>query len=248
MPNDEIKIKNEYNLNIPRYIDSGTPEDMQDINAHLNGGIPACDVDGLDRYWSLFGGLKNKLFSVLREGYYKLNIEKDEVRSTIYADDEFLAYSNKIDAAFEAWRDKVDGKLRNICSDMTAKELISELSETLVEEFEDVELIDKYDVYEVLLSYWQEVMADDVYIIIQDGYDAAKETENIMGVYTSGKNKGKEKVWLGWQADPQGYIAETFSASKRRRSPRRSRLWPKRKGIDEFTEEHAAEGGALFEF
>jgi len=250
VPNDEIKIKNEYNLNIPRYIDSGTPEDMQDINAHLNGGIPACDVDGLDRYWSLFGGLKNKLFSVLREGYYKLNIEKDEVRSTIYADDEFLAYSNKIDAAFEAWRDKVDGKLRNICSDMTAKELISELSETLVEEFEDVELIDKYDVYEVLLSYWQEVMADDVYIIIQDGYDAVKETENIMGVYTSGKNKGKEKV-VGWDGKliPKDIIAETFfSTEKAKISEAEQIVAETERHFDEFTEEHAAEGGALFEF
>jgi len=250
VPNDEIKIKNEYNLNIPRYIDSGTPEDMQDINAHLNGGIPACDVDGLDRYWSLFGGLKNKLFSVLREGYYKLNIEKDEVRSTIYADDEFLAYSNKIDAAFEAWRDKVDGKLRNICSDMTAKELISELSETLVEKFEDVELIDKYDVYEVLLSYWQEVMADDVYIIIQDGYDAAKETENIMGVYTSGKNKGKEKV-VGWEGKliPKDIIAETFFSTEKAKIAEAEQIVAETEShLDEFTEEHAAEGGALFEF
>lgn len=114
VPNDEIKVKNEYNLNIPRYIDSGTPEDIQDINAHLNGGIPACDVDGLDHYWLLFGGLKSKLFSVLREGYYQLNIEKDEVRSTIYADDEFLAYSYKIDAAFE------DGGTKSMASSETS--------------------------------------------------------------------------------------------------------------------------------
>ena len=46
VPNDEIKIKNEYNLNIPRYIDSSTPEDLQDIEAHLHGGIPAGKDNG----------------------------------------------------------------------------------------------------------------------------------------------------------------------------------------------------------
>ncbi len=216
VPNDEFKVKNEYNLNIPRHIDSGTPEDLQDINAHLNGGIPARDVDGLNRYWSLFSNLKGKLFSLMREGYYKLNIEKNEVRSTIYADDEFLAYSGKIDAAFEAWQRKIDGKLRNINGDITVKDLIIELSETLITEYECVELIDKYDVYEVLLSYWQEVIADDVYILIQDGYVAARETENIIGIYTSGKNKGKEKV-IGWEGKliPKDIIAETFFSAEK---------------------------------
>lgn len=133
---------------------------------------------------------------------------------------------------------------------MTAKKLISELSETLVKEFEDVELIDKYDVYEVLLSYWREVMTDDVYILIQDGYDAARETENILGVYTSGKNKGKEKV-VGWEGKliPKNIIAEAFfSIEKAKIAEAENIVAETESRLDEFTEEHAAEGGALFEF
>jgi len=52
VPNEEIKVTNEYNLNIPRYIDSSEPEDLQDINAHLNGGIPETDVDSMAEYWA----------------------------------------------------------------------------------------------------------------------------------------------------------------------------------------------------
>ena len=81
VPNDEIKKKNEYNLNIPRYIDSSTPEDLQDIDAHLHGGIPATDVDSMEKYWVLFPGLKSKLFSQMREGYYQLNIPKEDIRN-----------------------------------------------------------------------------------------------------------------------------------------------------------------------
>lgn len=112
VPNEEIKVKNNYNLNIPRYIDSSEPEDLQDIDAHLHGGIPAADVDSMEKYWTLFPNLKNKLFSPLRDGYYKLNIKKDDVRSTIYSDEEFNAYADRIDMAFDAWKNKVDEGLR----------------------------------------------------------------------------------------------------------------------------------------
>ena len=100
VPNDEIKEKNEYNLNIPRYIDSSTPEDLQDIDGHLHGGIPATDVDSMEKYWVLFPGLKDKLFSQLRDGYYRLNIPKEDIRNVVYNDPEFSAYAERIDEAF----------------------------------------------------------------------------------------------------------------------------------------------------
>ena len=108
VPNEEIKVKNNYNLNIPRYIDSTVPEDQQDIEAHLHGGIPAADVDSMAKYWELFPGLKARLFSVLREGYYTLNIPKEDIRSCIYNDEEFSAYAERIDLAFDAWKEQVD--------------------------------------------------------------------------------------------------------------------------------------------
>ena len=217
VPNDEIKIKNEYNLNIPRYIDSSTPEDLQDIEAHLHGGIPAADVDSMDKYWTLFPKLKENLFSVLREGYYQLNIPKDDVRNTIYNDAEFSAYADRIDDSFDAWRTQVDPGLRSIDGNVNVKEYIVELADLLIAAFDGLELVDKYDVYEVLLSYWQEVMGDDVYLVSADGYAAARQTENIMGVYTTGKKKGQERV-VGWEGVllPKALIEKVFFATERR--------------------------------
>ena len=91
VPMSEITRKNDYNLNISRYIDSGIIEDLQSIEAHLKGGIPAYDVDSLDRYWSIFPQLKLKLFTVLRDGFYQLNVSKDDIRSIIHDDEEFSA-------------------------------------------------------------------------------------------------------------------------------------------------------------
>ena len=220
VPMNEITGKNDYNLNISRYIDSGITEDLQSIEAHLKGGIPAYDVDGMERYWSVFGLLKNKLFSVLHEGFYQLNVSKDEVRPLIHEDEEFSSYADKIDNAFMGWRSSVDKELRSINAYVNAKDLIVRLAEQILIQFEGVELIDKYDVYQVLLAYWQEVMSDDVYLLIQDGYEAGRELsyEYVVKTKTEGDETitivtDKVKSWDG-KLIPKTIIIDTYFAEE----------------------------------
>src|SRR5205823_12368751 len=80
---EEIE-KNEFNLNLPRYIDSQTPEDVQDIAGHLQGGIPIADIDDLDRYWKVCPGLRHVMFKDLRPGYVALAVEKSDIKATIH--------------------------------------------------------------------------------------------------------------------------------------------------------------------
>lgn len=250
VPNDEIKIKNNYNLNITRYIDSTVPEDLQDIDAHLNGGIPAVDVDSMEKYWTLFPNLKNKLFSVMREGYYKLNIPTDEVRNAIYNDEEFSDYTERIDDAFDTWKNQVDEGLKNIDDSVDVKQYIVELAEALLNSFDGIELIDKYDVYEVLLSYWQEIMGDDVYLVSVDDYGAARTTENIMGVYTSGKKKGQEKI-VGWEGVllPKSMIEKAFFAEERKKINEAQNIVEETQNrLDELTEEQTGDEGYLKDY
>ncbi|MDR1147643.1 MAG: SAM-dependent methyltransferase, partial [Spirochaetaceae bacterium] len=211
VPLDEIRAKNDYNLNIPRYIDSSDSEDLQSIEAHLHGGIPDYDVDRMDRYWSVFGNLKSILFTPLRDGFYQSEMSKDDVRHAVYSDAEFSRYADSVGDAFEKWEERVNDSLREITGKTKVKELIHFLAEAILEEFQKITLIDKYDVYQALLAYWQDVMADDVFIIVQDGYKAARETENIVEAVKSGKNKGKEKV-IGWEGKliPRCIIVEEF--------------------------------------
>ena len=248
VPNEEIKIKNDYNLNIPRYIDSSEPEDVQDIDAHLHGGIPATDVDSMEKYWTLFPNLKNKLFSPLRDGYYKLNIEKDDVRSTIYSDEEFNAYAERMDMAFDAWKNEVDEGLRNINESVNIKKYIIRLSEALIAQYADMELIDKYDVYQVLLSYWQETMADDIFILVQDGYEAARETEQIIEVTEDKKTKKEKQKIKGWEGKliPKSLVEAAFFATERAKIDEAQAVADETQSrLDEITEEHNAEDGVL---
>ena len=73
--------KNDFNLNLPRYIDSQTPEDLQDIDGHLQGGIPAADIDALERYWDVCPQLRHTLFKDNRPGYVDLAVEKAAIKS-----------------------------------------------------------------------------------------------------------------------------------------------------------------------
>lgn len=253
VPNEEIKLKNEYNLNIPRYIDSSQPEDLQDIDAYLHGGIPACNVDSMSRYWALFPNLKSKLFSIYREGYYKLNGEKEVVRNTIYADDEFSHYTEKIDVAFDTWKNKVDKKLRNINKSIEIKDFISVLSKQLISEFANISLVDKYDVYEVLLSYWQQTMADDVFVLKFDGYEAGREIENFTEEteIKKGEKKGEKKIrYIGWDGKliPKTIIETVFFSTERAKIDEAQAIVDETQNkLDEMIEEYSAEEGVLYD-
>lgn len=247
VPNDEIKIKNEYNLNIPRYIDSSIPEDEQDINAHLHGGIPAADVDSMAKYWALFPGLKDKLFSVLRPGYYQLNIPKDDVWNTVYNDADFSRYADRIDAAFSAWQGEVDHDLRHIGSSVDVKRFIVGLAEKLIAQYKGIELVDKYDVYEVLLSYWQSTMSDDVFLLKYDGYAAGREYEYDVEITENKKGEEKKKI-KGWDGKliPKAIIEKVYFSKERAQIDEAQRVADETQArLDEMTEEQTGEDGVL---
>ena len=86
--------KNDYNLNIPRYIDSSEPEDLQDLNAHLHGGIPDRDLDLLGRYWDAFPLLRGQLFKPNRPGYSDLNLNVAQVQQAILDSPEFQKFAS----------------------------------------------------------------------------------------------------------------------------------------------------------
>jgi type I restriction enzyme M protein len=111
VPLAEIE-QNEFNLNLPRYIDSQTPEDLQDIAGHLQGGIPVADVDALERYWAVCPQLRHTLFKANRLGYVDLAVEKAAIKSAIYDHPEFTTFIDGMNRHFTAWRKKTVSRSR----------------------------------------------------------------------------------------------------------------------------------------
>lgn len=169
---EEIR-ENEYNLNIPRYIDNSEEEDLEDIEAHLLGGIPKENISELDKYWEVYPNLKSELFSDSdRSDYLNLKVDKDNIKETILEHEDFKNYSKEINTLVDSWISKYKGKLENIGNETKPKELIKEMSKDLLNTFEDRNLIDKYDIYQYLMTYWMETMKDDVYMIMENGWIA----------------------------------------------------------------------------
>jgi type I restriction enzyme M protein len=96
--------KNEFNLNLPRYIDSQTPEDAQDIAGHLQGGIPASDIDALQAYWDVCPQLRHTLFKDRRPRYLDLAVDKTAIKPAIYEHPEFEAFIGGMNELFGTWR------------------------------------------------------------------------------------------------------------------------------------------------
>jgi type I restriction enzyme M protein len=240
VPNDEIE-KNEFNLNIPRYIDTQEEEDIQDLNAHLNGGIPNRDLDSLKEYWRVYPNLKKQLFGTLRDGYSQLKVETTAIKETIFNHNEFVAYGKTLDTVFDQWKSEVRSTLESISIKTKPKELIQEISERLLLQYENKDLIDRYDIYQHLMNFWNEVMKDDVYMLIEDGWVA--KVRRIVEKNTKGKELDK-----GWTCDllPKSIIIqEYFSKEQSELQQMEGELESLHSEITNYEEEHGGEEGLL---
>lgn len=181
VPLSEIRDpKNNYNLNIPRYIDSQEEEDTQNIEAHLKGGIPDKDIEGLNKYWTVYPNLKTSLFKENeREGFWDLKIPKDEIKKSIFNHPEFIRFSDEMDKVFEKWQTKNTTYLKGLEKACLPKKVIKEISEDLLKTYANKYLIDKYNIYQHLMDYWAETMQDDLYELAADGWEA----ETIAALY-----------------------------------------------------------------
>lgn len=239
---EEIE-KNEFNLNLPRYIDSQQDEDLQDIEGHLHGGIPCADIDALQSYWNICPQLQQTLFKEKRPGYLELAVDKSAIKSTIYEHPEFAAFIADMNAHFAAWRTKTSDVLRQLEPGCHPKEIIDELSENLLAHYADKPLISQYDIYQHLMDYWAETMQDDCYLIADEGWKA--ETYRI----TEKDKKGKEKD-KGWTCDlvPKPLIVSRYFAKEQEAIDKlASELESITASMTELEEEHGGEEGVFSE-
>lgn len=262
VPFDEIINKNSYNLNIPRYIDSTEKEDLQSIEAHLYGGIPQDDIDNIPHFWNVFPNLKNQIFGEYSKGFYKLLIQKDDVHKTISENIEFLEYNKKVNNTYNEWKKIANPVLTNLNSTDSNKEIILNLSEEILEKFSKLELLDKYDVYQVLLAYWNETMNDDVLLIIQDelGYNLAKITDDIKEEPKESKKakkdsakekKPKEPKIIGWEGRliPKQIVLDAFFALEQKEIEKaEEKLSQTESEFEEFIENNSDENGYFTDY
>jgi len=249
--------KNDYNLNLPRYIDSTEPEDLQDIDGHLRGGIPERDLDALGAYWKIMPDLRAALFGKFnRPGYSALKLPIAEVKPAIFGHAEFTAFTTEAKKLFTKWQTASLPQLKGFAQNGHPRPLIETIAEDLLATFKTAPLLDAYDVYQHLMDYWAESMQDDCYLIADAGWKAGAQPREIRQV----KNKEGKLVWPEKEDFRKGkrrfksdlvpaaiLIARCFAAERDAIAAIEAELAGIEQQLDEKREEQSGEEGLLAE-
>ena len=243
--------KNDYNLNLPRYIDSTEPEDVQDIDAHLRGGIPDRDLDALAPYWQVMPGVRSALFRPLRPGYSALsNSDASSLKATIFAHPEFTAFTTEARNRFTRWQTAAAARLRALAPGAQPKALIETIAEDLLATFKTAPLLDAYDVYQHLMDYWAATLQDDCYLVADAGWRAAAQPRLLIEDKTK-KSKTRpdyalgKKKYLAELLPPSLLVARYYAPEQAAIETLEARLAALVQQLEELAEEHGGEGGLL---
>ena len=231
--------KNDFNLNIPRYIDSQEIEDIQDIEAHLLGDIPNADIEALHEYWTAYPSLRKHLFKEGRKTYSQLSIDHSQLKNEIFSHPEFVAFSKEMDTLFDGWKTRNILFLKQLTVGIKPKQTIHSISEDVLQTYTGKALMNKYDVYQHLMNYWNEVMQDDCYLIAVDGWKATPYRILI-------KNKAGKETDKGWDCDlvPKTLVIDRYFLAEKKAI---EKLEAERENatttLQEMEEEHTGDEG-----
>lgn len=202
----ETLRKNDYNLNIPRYVDSAPEAESWDLHATMLGGIPVSEINQFEQYWQAFPALRKTLFSNTSTHYAKLAIATDEIKHTITQHSEVKSFAQTYVNAFCDFDSYLKteliapltqtGKTLNISQHeaVLSRTLFARIAKTAIN---DIALIDKYQAYQLLNNHWQTISAD--YEMLQtEGFASSKQVDpNMVTKKINGKDTEVQDGWKG---------------------------------------------------
>ena len=190
---DEIR-ENEYNLNIPRYVDSSEAAESWDIYASMFGGIPLAEIDELKEYWRAFPGLKTALFENTSSAYCKLKVE--DLKKAIKEHEDVCLFADNYRAKFSGLDEYLTNELIGKMDTLNISKTEAELALNIFERLQGIPLVDKYEAYQILDDAWTKT-AVDLEIIQTEGFGAVKKVDPNMVIK---KKDGKEQeIQEGWR-------------------------------------------------
>jgi type I restriction enzyme M protein len=189
---DEIR-SNDYNLNIPRYVDSSEETETWDIYSIMHGGIPKSELKSLDKYWKSFPTLKNNLFEDLNDSYVAL--KNEDVKSAVSNNQEIIDYLQQFKNSFDDFDGFMNQHLIDNMISLNISKEHEDISNEIFNRLESFQLLDKYRAYQALEDEWISTSID-LEIIQTEGFEAVKKVDPNMVVKK--KNNKEEEVQDGW--------------------------------------------------
>jgi len=184
---------NDYNLNIPRYVDSSEQAESWDVYASMFGGIPKEELDGLADYWDALPGLRESIFDGANEPYARL--ATDDVRAAIEAHPSVKAFRDDFESSFGDLSTELYEELVDEASLVPLVTEEQQIAQNVFERMEGIPLLDRYDAYQLIDNAWATISAD-LEVIQTEGFDAVRQVDPNMVVKT--KNNKETEVQDGW--------------------------------------------------
>jgi len=191
---DDIRA-NDYNLNIPRYVDSSEKAESWDIFASMFGGIPESELKSLREYWEAFPGLKDALFASDNDAYCHLNVA--DIKEAVMQHPAVSAFLSQYEGAFADFEDVLSRELLDEMQTLNTAREESTLSDEVFSRLSDVPLVDRYAAYQLLDDEWSRISVD-LEIIQTEGFDATKQVDpNMVVKKKNGKDEEVQEGWVG---------------------------------------------------
>lgn len=205
---DEIR-NNEYNLNIPRYVDSSEASESWDIYASMFGDIPWSEIDELKEYWHAFPSLKSALFENTSSDYCKLTAT--DIKKVIKDHNDIQSFENNYYAAFNGFDQYLYDELIDKMDTLNISKTEAVLSLNIFERLKNIPLVDKYEAYQLLDDDWTK-LAVDLEMIQTEGFEATKKVDpNMVVKKKDGKEQEVQEGWVG-RIIPFDLIQDTLLA------------------------------------
>lgn len=208
-------IANEWNMNIPRYVEADNDEIAQDVDAHLYGGIPKSNIDELLVLNKSVPKVIESSFEVLREGYLMLNKSMEQLTEEVINAPQVLVKNDELRKIAESFVAKYWNILRQVKLDSDLTSLMSEMLFEIKEEVSNIKFVDSYSAYQIVAEIWKDSLTKDTELIAaSDFYTIGRTREPNMVTKGSGKNKRQEQDgWIGMLV-PNELIAKRLFASE----------------------------------
>lgn len=186
---------NEYNLNIPRYVDSSVVAEQFDLYASMFGGIPISEIDELNDYWTAFPKLKSDLFTESRIPY--VNLAVDDMKAMVQGHSDINDFKAAFHSAFASFPAFLKSRLIDAMQAVEIAKEESILSADIFERLKEIPLIDKYEAYQLLDDEWTSI-AIDLEMIQTEGFPAVKKVDpNLVMKKKDGKDQEVQEGWVG---------------------------------------------------
>lgn len=189
---EEIR-ENDYNLNIPRYVDSSEPTESWDIYSLMFGGIPKSEVNSLDKFWAAFPSLKNELFEEENDAY--VNLKSEEIKEVITKNIDIKEYIKNYENSFDTFYVYLENQIIQNMLTLNIPKTQQEISSEIFNRLEPFKLIDAYKAYQALDNEWFQTSID-LEIIQTEGFKSTKIVDPNMIIKK--KDNKEEEVQDGW--------------------------------------------------